>query len=39
MTVIGWKKGKERVLRTNNTRELNIFADAMDRVEYLPCGS
>ena len=38
MTVIGWRKGKERVLRTNNPAELHIFAEAMDRVEYLPCN-
>ena len=35
MKIIGWKKGKERVIHTDNTAELNIFAEAMDRVEYI----
>jgi len=38
MTVIGWRKGKERVIHTNNTAELHIFAEAMDRVEYVTCN-
>ena len=39
MTVIGWRKGKERVIRTNNPVELKIFAETMDRVEYITCAS
>lgn len=35
MTVIGWKKGKERVLHTDNPEMLRMFAEAMDRVEYI----
>ncbi len=34
MIVIGWKKGKQRVIRTNDPKALKMFAEIMDRTEY-----
>jgi len=35
MIIIGWRKGKECVLRTDSALKLMQFAGLMDRVEYI----
>jgi len=33
--IIGWKKGKERVMVTDDPVKLTMFAEIMDRTEYM----
>ena len=35
MIVIGWRKGKERVIKTDDPSILQRFAEMMDRTEYV----
>ncbi len=35
MIVVGYKKGKTRILRTDSCLKLMQFAGLMDRVEYI----
>ncbi len=35
MKVIGWRKGKERVLVTDDPKKLEAFSELMDRTEYI----
>ena len=35
MKVLGWKKGKERVIVTDDPKKLEVFAEMMDRTEYV----
>ena len=35
MKVIGYRKGKERVIVTDDPIKLKVFAEVMDRTEYV----
>ena len=34
MTLIGWRRGRKKVIRTDSELKLMQFAELMDRVEY-----
>jgi hypothetical protein len=38
MIVVGWKKGKARVIRTDSMAALNVFVACMERFVYVGQG-